>query len=634
FQASTLAEMTRLRQESRVTTPSTLIGDLDRNVERAILRCLEADPTLRPQSALALAAMLPGGDPLTAALAEGETPSPEAVAAAGSTEGLSLRIAIPALVGILVGIAAFCLASPHLYLINLVPMENSPEVLAAKARDIARSFGYTERAGDQVGGFFSDPINLAYMRAKGHNMGEWARIFAQPENGFGYWYRQSPTPLASERSRSYGAAGITDPPVTEPGMISIALEMDGHLRRFAAVPPDRQPPGTETQMPDWPALFAAAGVDMRDFTSVPPEWTPPFPTDVRAAWTGPLTGQPDVAVRVEAAYFHGKPVFFQIFGPWTRSTRLVPPAVTTMQAISSAAFYIGGALILIAAIWIAHYNWKAGRGDLRGATRIGIYCAGMSLIAWILHAHHVATQAEQGLIGNALANAAFVLVEYWLMYLALEPWIRRYWPQALITWSRVLTGKWRDPLVGRDLLFGVLVGVVYLLFLTLFSYAILRIGAPNIYQFDLGQLRGFRAFSSAVADTLLGVVGGTLILFLTLFLLRALLRKQWLAAVVWVAGWTLFQTFRRNPGTNPETLYRAVLMALIYGLLVFLMLRLGFFALVVAAFVLDAMSVSFFTTDFSAWYGVSSLAVVIMIAALALVGFRMSLGSRAIPIRS
>jgi len=40
-----------------------------------------------PPRALQVAAALPGGDPLAAALAAGETPSPQMVAAAGSTEG-------------------------------------------------------------------------------------------------------------------------------------------------------------------------------------------------------------------------------------------------------------------------------------------------------------------------------------------------------------------------------------------------------------------------------------------------------------------------------------------------------------------------------------------------------------------
>jgi len=65
--------------------------DLAPEVDRVIRRCLAEDPAKRPASALQVAAALPGGDPLAAALAAGETPSPEMVAASGQTEGLRRR---------------------------------------------------------------------------------------------------------------------------------------------------------------------------------------------------------------------------------------------------------------------------------------------------------------------------------------------------------------------------------------------------------------------------------------------------------------------------------------------------------------------------------------------------------------
>jgi len=634
FQADTIAEITRLRQESRATNPSTLIGDLDKSVERAILRCLEPDPKMRPSSALALSASLPGGDPLAAALADGVTPSPEVVAAAGPTEALAPKVAIPALAGIAVGMIVFCMTIPNVNLLKLVPMENPPEVLTAKARDIVRSLGYTDRPADWTSNFFADRT-ASFMISKGRNMEDWARLFAQPPSAIGYWYRQAPTPLAAERFSSNGEAGVGDPPVTVPGMLTVVMDLDGSLRRFAAVAREREaPPAGSPAPPDWAPLFAAARLDPAKFTPVAPEWSPGVVTDTRAAWTGPYRDRSDFPVRVEAAMFHNRPVYFQVLWPWLTANR---PGSTTQTGSSTTlktATNAIGALILIAALCIAHYNWKAGRSDLRGAARVGIYCAVMSLVAWFFNAHHVASDAEQGLIENALAKAAYLCLEYWLVYLALEPWVRRYWPQTMITWSRVLAGKWRDPLVGRDLLFGTLLGIVYALLIVLYEYANLRAGAPILGEFGLAQLNGSRAFAGMIARLLVDEVSGSLLFLLTLFLVRTLLKKTWLVAVVWVLGWIVVRFMRVNWGNSPDQnilkITTGVFWLLLFTILVFIMLRLGFFALVVAVFVLDSMINTFLTTDFTAWYGQSSLAIVMLISAVALWGFRLSLGDRSL----
>src|ERR1700758_3572299 len=84
------------------TRPSSVVRDIDPIVEKVILRCLEENPVSRPPTALAVSAALRGGDPLAAALAAGETPSPEIVAAAGETVGLRPRVAMICLAAVLV----------------------------------------------------------------------------------------------------------------------------------------------------------------------------------------------------------------------------------------------------------------------------------------------------------------------------------------------------------------------------------------------------------------------------------------------------------------------------------------------------------------------------------------------------
>src|SRR5262249_39683376 len=69
FSAASTEELRRLQSDAAPSSPSSLVEGFDPAVERVILRCLDPDPARRPSSALAIAAALPGGDPIAAALA-------------------------------------------------------------------------------------------------------------------------------------------------------------------------------------------------------------------------------------------------------------------------------------------------------------------------------------------------------------------------------------------------------------------------------------------------------------------------------------------------------------------------------------------------------------------------------------
>src|SRR5215831_1219881 len=132
----TLHEMfTGKRRSETQSNPSEIVKDLDPAVERVILRCLEEDPKRRPSTALSVAMALPGGDPIAAALAAGETPSPEMVAASGEKEGISARAAILCFGFVVAAVIAISFTQGEKFLLSRAPLPIPPDGLAFRAQE-------------------------------------------------------------------------------------------------------------------------------------------------------------------------------------------------------------------------------------------------------------------------------------------------------------------------------------------------------------------------------------------------------------------------------------------------------------------------------------------------------------------
>jgi hypothetical protein len=71
----------------------------------------------------------------------------------------------------------------------------------------------------------------------------------------------------------------------------------------------------------------------------------------------------------------------------------------------------------------------------------------------------VSTLWEVGLAVMGVCWTLFQAAFVWVLYIALEPFVRRRNPRLLITWTRLVSGEWRDPLVGRDVLVGCAAGL-------------------------------------------------------------------------------------------------------------------------------------------------------------------------------
>ena len=88
----------------------------------------------------------------------------------------------------------------------------------------------------------------------------------------------------------------------------------------------------------------------------------------------------------------------------------------------------------------------------------------LALLDWVLGKQHVTVFTQEVAAAYLwLARATFTAAVAWVFYMALEPYVRRFWPRTIITWSRLLVGHFRDPLVGRDILIGTLFGICLVL---------------------------------------------------------------------------------------------------------------------------------------------------------------------------
>jgi len=611
------AEMFTGQRPSADGRISTTTKDLDPAVERVIQRCLDPVPARRPASALDVARALPGGDPLAEALAAGETPSPEMVAASEDTGALSVRAAVLCLAFIAAGIVGALLLSPWTNSLRRTPFPDSPEILARKARDIARRAGYTNVADSTYGLAARNRID-EYARAN-LKPDAYRAFISDPRNSLTVvWFRQSPRDLATIDKTA--AVSLNDPPPVVSDMAQVTLDAGGWLVSFNAVPP-QQISGVAAKPVDWKPLFDAAGLDPSQWTPAEPKWTPLASFDEQAAWSGTFPGAPSIPTQIDAAAWRGRPVQFEIHRPWT-----LPARDTTQSgggAASAGRWVISGTIFILtlAALLIAWRHFHQDRGDTAGALRLFAFTLACGMPRWLLVTHHVGGTAEIDSLVDGLGAALRVAGIIGVLYYALEPYVRRRWPQSLISLARLLNGRFNDPIVGGHLLVGTALGIGYTL-----AFAVrdgfIRNGVNTInLSTALGPGSAMGTYAGIVGGTGIGIALG---LFFMFFLLRMLLRATWLAAVVVVL-------FGAAAGLGTQVSWSlGIFTALQAGSAVAILVSFGVLPMVVAIIVSSIVGGTPLTTDFSAWYVSSMLTALTIVLGLTLWSFRAALGGRTV----
>lgn len=270
---------------------------------------------------------------------------------------------------------------------------------------------------------------------------------------------------------------------------------------------------------------------------------------------------------------------------------------------------------------MASRSVRAGRGDLKGATRLALFVALVGIVNWALLAHHISSQLELVLFILAVSVSLFFGLLTWLLYVALEPYVRKYWPDTLISWSRFLAGKFKDPVVARDVLLGTLFGVASAALEQLQPYVEAWLGkAP---QRPLGlttayTLEGLKGSIATVLYQASSSFSSALIVFFFFFMLRLVFRRNWLAALVMSLLFCIPSLGAQNP------LIDMLFTAPFFWMYLYILYRFGLVALTVLYFIDQLADNMPMATPLSAWYTEGGLVAMITILAVAFYGFYVS----------
>jgi predicted Ser/Thr protein kinase len=619
FSAASVQQLIDMQQSMHLTSVTSVAADVDPAVEKVIRRCLEPDPGKRPATPMSVMAALPGGDPLAAAMAAGETPSPEMVAAAGTIQGMARKNSIPLLVLVVVALlGTIPIRNVRTAMVH-APLDHPPDVLAHEARTFAQQFGYDKTPADSFIWLEHRESLLMYLGRRPAPRA-WDVWFAA-ESPILALYREGPGKLEAE---PFGLVSFTNPPPTETGMVQVQLDGGGRLRDFTAVP---YPEGSTASTPvAAETVLRAAGLDPAKFTEIGPTGRPDSPFDRRQAWKGPHPVLPNTMLTLEVAWLEGRVVAAHVTFPYMQagigSSPRVPSLGETMRdAGLSLLIGLGSFCVLLRALG----NWRRNRTDQQGAWRVAAASFLLTGIDWAGAVHPVGFGSTMGLAAGAAAQWLLPAVALWLVYLALEPEVRARYPHSIVTWNRVLAGRWLDAQVGSHVLIGAAVGTGLWAVFKLVAILVFKINEPNNWDIWLGSLMGAREWLGGQAASLNWGLRVGLIAFVATSGLRRLLRNDILAA----AAAAILATMTVDEVVSSRDWWMlGLLFASMYGTLIFVLLRCGLVATIAAVFFGSCVNRMALGADWNAWYTPASLATFILLCGITGLAFWRSLGGR------
>jgi serine/threonine-protein kinase len=432
--------------------------DISPAAEKAVQQCMDPDPAKRPASAMEVLRAFPARNALEAALARGETPSPEMVADSADDQPMPLRTAWWMVAAVCLILVATWLASRWGGYLEVKPPQLSTEEMIGKAQEHLRAAGYSAKGTAQIS-VLEDNFAVLDWASATASPAQKKSFASTPQGSLTLIYRQS----ATQNLLAAGnvSAVASSPTVNQlarniPDSQSVTVDSDGNLLNLNANP-EGSSNAVSTEVFDWTIATKAIGVDPNSVVEKPADFTPPYAFDQRRVWKAYYPGHPEDPLQVEAAVWHGKLNYLKVSGPWDHHESPLSSRITTLS------IELGEVLALILGLLLAVYNLRRKRGDVKSATRLALFSIFLSVLVFALfslqprasHDFNDYIGAFFQSLGERMVEAAFL----WIAYIAVEPLTRKRFPQLLVASSLILQGRWRSPRVGKEILTGALFGV-------------------------------------------------------------------------------------------------------------------------------------------------------------------------------
>jgi hypothetical protein len=229
-------------------------------------------------------------------------------------------------------------------------------------------------------------------------------------------------------------------------------------------------------------------------------------------------------------------------------------------------------------------------------------------------ARHQLEIGEYGTVISGITMSLWDTVSATALYLALEPFVRRIWPQVLISSSKVLDGRIREASVGQAILVGTFFGTFHPLLFKLYALIDNVFLASGQFQINMLTLAGGRELVAASLESHMSAFLTSLALLMVLWVCRVVARSERLAIILFLA-YFVFMIF----GVNQWSQFGLFLPAFLLGSgVLFLLIRFGLVGLLISYTVHSLLTSFPLTLDTSQWFfGHGMFACVVVLALVA-----------------